>query len=537
MVANICSAHVLHCCHDCRFLFKYRGSVVPKAAMWAFPAAALAFVLHYMQNELNMKMAHLPNESSSKVWSGFTWVIGALMVFRTNQAYSRYWEGATLLQQVRGEWFNATSSLFAFCTDAKERAAEVEKFQHMLVRLMSMLYCAGLQQVALVPEDQLEIIDTSGMDPLSLEFLKHSNDRCEVVLQWVQRAIVENLQNGVINIAPPILSRVFQELSRGIVNLQNARKIAEVPFPFPYTQLILGLLYLHTIVTPVLASMSSPTAWWSCLQTFIVTLAYWCMNYIAAEIEQPFGEEYNDLPIAEYLKDMNGSLRMLLKDQVQVTPRFEFCRPRDLNCQSVNCVDAKYHDIHQGVGRRQSTGFAKSRLHTIAKLLEIKSKSLSSTSFHHVQSDASKSAPRALSSDGSSLDSDLKSPPDMSVQQCHSSEGVELGKCNQKAKPPEQAHGSARPPSPRTKTHSLSFSVTIQPLTGISEQEPSLDSPKNEGNKLHGLKAPPLQHGETLRQSTDAGPRRSGRRSPRVRNLAQPPSREQPQLCLETEPK
>lgn len=27
-----------------------------------------------------------------------------------------------------------------------------------------------------------------------------------------------------------------QELSRGIVNLQNARKIADFPFPYPYAQ-------------------------------------------------------------------------------------------------------------------------------------------------------------------------------------------------------------------------------------------------------------------------------------------------------------
>jgi hypothetical protein len=32
------------------------------------------------------------------------------------------------------------------------------------------------------------------------------------------------------------MAGVCQELSRGIVNLQNARKIADFPFPYPYAQ-------------------------------------------------------------------------------------------------------------------------------------------------------------------------------------------------------------------------------------------------------------------------------------------------------------
>ena len=72
------------------------------------------------------------------------------------------------------------------------------------------------------------------------------------------------MADGVLPVPPPVVSRVFQvlstcgdsrasasgaaltslagqcvlqqELSRGIVNLQNARKIADFPFPFPYHQ-------------------------------------------------------------------------------------------------------------------------------------------------------------------------------------------------------------------------------------------------------------------------------------------------------------
>lgn len=96
---------------------------------------------------------------------------------RPREAYSRYWEGATLLMQVRGEWLNAASSLIAFCTPEPALQAHVAKFQHQLVRLMSLLYCSALQRVALLADEALEVIDTQGLDTESLCFLVQSEDR------------------------------------------------------------------------------------------------------------------------------------------------------------------------------------------------------------------------------------------------------------------------------------------------------------------------------------------------------------------------
>ena len=52
--------------------------------------------------------------------------------------------------------------------------------------------------------------------------------------------LIFTLFDGVLAIPPPILSRVYQTLSRGFVNLLNAKKIADTRFPFPYAQTIAG---------------------------------------------------------------------------------------------------------------------------------------------------------------------------------------------------------------------------------------------------------------------------------------------------------
>jgi len=317
------------------FIFRLTGSVFPKAWCWAMPNALLAIFLHWFIEPSKLDGERWANSMQGVdiIWGGYTFVLGFLVVFRNNQAYTRFWEGATLINQVRGEWFNAVSSLIAFCNKSEDKKSQVDHFQHLLVRLASMLYCSALQQVCALEDDTLEIIDTNGMDETSLDFLTDANDRCEIIIQWIQRLIVDAECDQVLKVAPPILSRAFQELSRGIVNLNNARKIKEISFPFPYAQMITCMLLVHWMVTPLLASQVIHSWYWAGIVCFFVTIAFWCLIYIALEIDQPFGEDANDLPIREMQRDFNRSLLILLEPLAQSPPSYfvppsnEFLRP------------------------------------------------------------------------------------------------------------------------------------------------------------------------------------------------------------------
>merc|ERR1739848_425086 len=51
--------------------------------------------------------------------------------------------------------------------------------------------------------------------------------------------------------------------------------------------------------------------------------SFWCINHIATEIEQPFGDDANDLPIRELQEEVNHSLLLLLSDMASHTPTIE----------------------------------------------------------------------------------------------------------------------------------------------------------------------------------------------------------------------
>jgi len=286
-----------------------------------------------------------PDKFVSQAWFAIASVVGFLIVFRTQQGYSRYWEGASLLQSVKAYWLNASSNLVAFCTKDPARQQDVERFQHVLVRLVSLLHCSALQTVAMMHDNDFEVIELSG---LSKEYIDHVNshehNKCFVVLQSVQQLVVEHIRNGVVDIPPPIASRVFQELSNGIVALTNVRKITDVPFPFPYAQLVTVMLLISTSLTPFVTGLLFSDAHWAAMLTFIFQFAFWSINYIAAEIEMPFGDDTNDLPIHELQREMNECLTNLLHPLIECAPSFKYHADHHKTLKIIRCTTAMTGD-------------------------------------------------------------------------------------------------------------------------------------------------------------------------------------------------
>merc|ERR1712032_808513 len=136
----------------------------------------------------------------------------------------------------------------------------------------------------------------------------------------IQTLITQALEDSILVIPPPILSRVYQTISRGFVNLLNAKKITDTRFPFPYAQLLAMFLLMHVILTPITVSNLVEHKMWSALFTFIPVFGMFALHHIAVELENPFGGDPNDLPLAHFQTEMNRCLLMLLVEGADHCP-------------------------------------------------------------------------------------------------------------------------------------------------------------------------------------------------------------------------
>jgi len=298
------------------------GSIVPFATQVAVPCAIVSTILKWL--EVHCHFHYLVDAFQIKVaaYGSFSSLLGFLVVFRTSQAYSRYWNGGGSMQQMMGSWFDTASSLIAFCKLSKADHEETRRFQHLLLRLFSLLTALALTELEADDEEgseafylrlnRLEVIDVKGLDSKTLTAIRHCDHKMELVFYWLQVVIVEGIEKGVLAIAPPILSRAFMELADGMVMFQDCMKISLLPFPFPYSQATLALLICHWLMTPLMICTWTQSPSVCGIFSFIIVFIFWGLYAIAQELENPFGDDPNDLDAQEIQAQMNERLLLLV---------------------------------------------------------------------------------------------------------------------------------------------------------------------------------------------------------------------------------
>lgn len=332
-------------------IFQVKGSVFPQALAIALPCSLVSGCFKYMLLTGFLDRIEEPDSAilnNSGAWSGIGFLVGFLIVFRTSQAYTRFWDGCIFTHQMRAEWFDACSAICSFCAASKADRSSVVRFKHLMVRLFSMLHAAALADIEDCSREHVEdvgafslpLIDVHLVDADTLRAVKTSDSRPELIFSWIQQLLAVNIDSGVLSIPPPILSRAFQELSNGMVAHHQAMKIATIPFPFPYAQTCECILMMHWIVAPLVVAQWATHPGWAGFFTFIQVFVLWSLNFIAVEIENPFGKDDNDLDFGHMQDELNKHLLLLVGKQANTLPRLVSAMEAETRGQSSTFVGA-----------------------------------------------------------------------------------------------------------------------------------------------------------------------------------------------------
>merc|ERR1719149_279004 len=105
-----------------------------------------------------------------------------------------------------------------------------------------------------------------------------------------------------------------------MVEFHDAMKISYIPFPFPYAQVCDSLLILHWLVVPFVVSQWVTNPVWATIFGFVQVFILWALNFIAVELENPFGMDANDLDGHNMQMESNEHLLLLLQPSTERTP-------------------------------------------------------------------------------------------------------------------------------------------------------------------------------------------------------------------------
>eukprot|EP00930_Biecheleria_cincta_P058721 TRINITY_DN4451_c0_g1_i1.p1 TRINITY_DN4451_c0_g1~~TRINITY_DN4451_c0_g1_i1.p1 ORF type:complete len:494 (+),score=88.53 TRINITY_DN4451_c0_g1_i1:201-1682(+) len=136
-------------------------------------------------------------------------------------------------------------------------------------------------------------------------------DRTAILTEWISEDI--NAIIDVCGIPPPIVSRCYQELSNGMAGLNQTIKMADIPFPFPFTQLLIVVLWTFTCTLPIYVAEFTRGYTMTPILTFSITLAMWSLCGISTELENPFSDGPNQLPVIDMHERFVEMLRTIVQ--------------------------------------------------------------------------------------------------------------------------------------------------------------------------------------------------------------------------------
>jgi len=251
-------------------------------------------------------------------------VFGYLCIARLNISYQRYWEGVSQVKIMYSKWADACTQILAF-DRLDDIAVDIsgEPFCKHIVNLFVQL--SALATVRLHAEtidfrnehemdadyEKLCRGELAGYEDIKFEqdeilFLRRSTDRVHCQVGRINRSITSRQYAGGLKAPPPIVSRVFQEISNGMVAYNSACKMKEIPVPFALVHFQTILLLFFVTFSPVVIScfVGGEGHFMSVLMSVIasvVVVAGFCALWLVAnELEDPFGFDPNDMPMSEF---------------------------------------------------------------------------------------------------------------------------------------------------------------------------------------------------------------------------------------------
>eukprot|EP00526_Cylindrotheca_closterium_P006692 CAMPEP_0113659026 /NCGR_PEP_ID=MMETSP0017_2-20120614/32098_1 /TAXON_ID=2856 /ORGANISM="Cylindrotheca closterium" /LENGTH=748 /DNA_ID=CAMNT_0000573469 /DNA_START=92 /DNA_END=2338 /DNA_ORIENTATION=- /assembly_acc=CAM_ASM_000147 len=210
------------------------------------------------------------------------------------------------LADVRQEWESSSSNLFTSSSNWKIGLPSSIRYMLGLSRndVSRTLYNAArpFRVIGNVSDAEIALLQ-SARGPLAKVSL------CSLWLQEFTSR--EYLQGSTGKVAPPIISRLYQYVSEGMAGYNQARKIAYIPFPFPHAQITTLFVLVIVAFMPLLMLTFVHNLILGLLLNLFTVLCFVGLHEVARELENPFQNVPNDLPLNNYQAQFNESLMVM----------------------------------------------------------------------------------------------------------------------------------------------------------------------------------------------------------------------------------
>ncbi|MCC6836908.1 MAG: hypothetical protein IT234_00080 [Bacteroidia bacterium] len=247
---------------------------------------------------LDVEMKVIKLRSTTVLHSLLGFVLSLLLVFRTNTAYDRWWEG----RKIWGDMVNNTRNLM-LKLNAYIPSDKKDLKNNFRILISNYPFALKEHLRGGYKEELLE--DHPNLHPAELKNYNHIPNRIAQQL-YIE---VEKLRTDSI-ISEEKLIVLNEELRSFTNNAGACERIKSTPIPYSYSTFIKRIILLYIITLPI--GLVDDFKWATIPMVLFVFYAFAGLELIAEEIEDPFGREDNDLPTDQISERIKKNLQEIL---------------------------------------------------------------------------------------------------------------------------------------------------------------------------------------------------------------------------------
>ncbi len=262
---------------------------------WPRIAAATMFALLITAGDKYLGLDHL-----TLTVTPFTLTAVAISIFlgfRNNTAYDRFWEARTLW----GSLINHCRSLSRQILTLTSAPDEVKR--ELVYYVIAFAHALRHHLRRTPPWD-----DVSPLVPEELDELRRHQNVPNAILLALARRLAVGREQGWLN---DFHANVLENSLVDLMNVQGgSERIRNTPVPFPYAVLSHRVVAFYCFFLPL--GLVDTVGWFTPVVVFLVSHAFFGLDALGEEIEEPFGTGPHNLPLGHISATIEMNLRQML---------------------------------------------------------------------------------------------------------------------------------------------------------------------------------------------------------------------------------
>ena len=229
-------------------------------------------------------------------------VLGLLLVFRTNTAYERFWEGRKMWGSLVNNVRNLSRQIWVAIVELEpqDRKNKIAALRLLVAFAVATKFHLRGQPI----NSELEKL----MPTAWYLKLKNLNNPPLEVAFWIGDYLQQQHNRDCLNTHQ--LTAMQDLVNKMVDALGGCERILKTPIPLAYAIHLKQLLLIYCLLLPF--QLVADVNWWTGFIVALISFTLFGIEQIEIEIENPFGYDANDLPLDAICNTMLRNIEDLI---------------------------------------------------------------------------------------------------------------------------------------------------------------------------------------------------------------------------------